>query len=67
LPTVKGDTYKVLVHSWTDYASGATDGDYKLSIDSSADPGLTLEHDDIPTSGNWTITADGTVHLPKGP
>jgi hypothetical protein len=64
LATTVGDTYKVLVHSWDVHASGATEGDYKLSLDASSDPGLTLEKDNVPTAGEWTIKVEGMANIP---
>jgi hypothetical protein len=63
LSTTKGTTYQILVHSWADHY-GSKAGDYTLSIQSKGDPGLTLVKDDVPTTGNWTISVEGTAHIP---
>jgi hypothetical protein len=65
LPTTKGSTYEVMVLPYSTHLSSL--GDYRISIDSSADPSLTLVKDDVPTRGDWHVTVSGTANIPKGP
>ncbi len=62
LPTTKGTSYTILVEPIGSHWDIV--GDYKLSLDTIADPSLTLVADDVPTADTQYLTVEGWVHIP---
>jgi hypothetical protein len=62
LPTEKGATYQVLVRPWGDCSDPV--GEYTLSLDTLADPSLTLTSSDMPYVDGRSVTAIGTATVP---
>jgi hypothetical protein len=65
LATTKGTSYLILVQP----LSSAYDivGDYRLSLDTIADPKLTLVSDDVPVTNDQYFGVTGWANVPKGP
>ncbi len=58
----KGESYDVYVYS----AGGCVsiDGHYRILLDTSADPSLTLEADDAYLSGSTLVELSGIAYIP---
>ena len=62
LPVVSGDEYLVLVHSFGGCASAM--GEYKLAIEQTGDPSLTLVASEQPTFEFQRIHVEGSANIP---
>jgi hypothetical protein len=62
LPTDKGSAYQILVHARGNCSDSV--GEYSLTLDTVADPSLTLTSSDMPYLDGRSVTAIGTATIP---